>query len=1110
MVGMMELESEVTSMQHYCISERYVRVSLKHLWTLALHPILIICYPLHPGYHVRCRGNAVLIDKIVYEARRLLAPYCNRVKFKVFGFDAKVSEMKRALLLETYDAKSMPLVLGVHGMGGMGKSTLADLLHDETMTSIPELRWVFLSAGDLDISEEARIGKQRSFLEQIFGMKTTSLGNSEVHLKLQEGLSMRGNTQPLMLVFDDLWTQEQQEWLFGKDTKRAVRELPLGSRVLLVSRNKDAVTLGKFTSPEFHNPQLHLMRLKDSVAEELLCKLAPNCKSLRGDYLKKAVEYCDGIPLVLTSIGNRLNERHEELLAKFPNSWQAERDHFRNLQQDPHLTMFLDVALLLGSECSKAHLTYLWTGALPQYHLKASGEDLVTYRDLANENETPTEFSHRERKTAAQRVTSMLASLVKHNLVDEDSSNLNAPRLRVCNWLTEAARDADHKTHAWWRARVHENGTGDHAQRVRDFVQERHEKLTRFMYAPTNSPGELWSQGLVCLEDFLMGTKKLEVLRLKIRCSERARDATEPCCKQAAGHLLFLQTVTLPEMLDLRGLCVLDLSHSTMEQLPDDIGNLGNLEQLVLSNCTHLKTLPTSSTFSNLTSLRHLDLSGCCTLQLSDSISALTSLEELDISGYCANKLDMPKCAALLHLRLTKCCMLEELDVSQCVSLLQLYLSECTILQLFPMSICGLPKLQQLDLTACHALQSLPESLSALKSLQRLHLSQRSAKQLAARNCEALTQFFLIGCGALEELDVSACGALQKLDLSRCGSLRTLPASLFGLENLQELNLSECDGLEVFPHQPGMQQPSPQLSNAFEQLHSGLAGLKALQILKLSDCRELREISEDISVLECLRELHLCGCRALRQLPSNISFLNLLTEVDLAGCDNLQQLDIRNSSSLQQLGMSRCSALTQLDLSGCEKLMQLDITGCDKLKGLILTACKDLTELPRDLSTLTSLSLLDLSECSGVRELTGNLGALVHLKMIDSTNCDALKDVNLSGCGSLTELRLSGCCALQHLSLSGYDNLRSLQMSRCSTLLRFPDNVRSLTSLHELNLSGCGILELPDSFSELRMHLTELNMKGCRALLTKSRTEARTLRLLNHLTLKSPGWCRRE
>lgn len=44
-------------------------------------------------------------------------------------------------------------------------------------------------------------------------------------------------------------------------------------------------------------------------------------------------------------------------------------------------------------------------------------------------------------------------------------------RLRVCNWLTEAARDADHKTHAWWRARVHENGTGDHAQRVRDFVQ---------------------------------------------------------------------------------------------------------------------------------------------------------------------------------------------------------------------------------------------------------------------------------------------------------------------------------------------------------------------------------------------------------------------------------------------------------------------------------------------------------------------------------------------------------------------------------------------------------------------------------------------------------------
>jgi Leucine-rich repeat (LRR) protein len=330
-------------------------------------------------------------------------------------------------------------------------------------------------------------------------------------------------------------------------------------------------------------------------------------------------------------------------------------------------------------------------------------------------------------------------------------------------------------------------------------------------------------------------------------------------------------------------------ANKELQHLPESIGGLGSLQHLDISWCEALQQLPES--IRGLRSLQHLDVGGCVVLQqLPESIGGLGSLQWLDISR-CWALLQLPESIGGLG-------SLQRLDISRCWSLQQL-----------PESIGGLGSLQRLDISRCWALLQLPENIGGLGSLQYLNISWCTELQQlpeSIRGLGSLQHLDVSGCAALEQLpeSIGGLGSLQHLNISWCQTLQQLPESIGGLGSLQHLDVSGCHSLHQLPESIGglgsLQHLDMKRCFALQQLPESIGGLGSLQYLNISFCNTLQQLPKSIGGLRSLQHLSLRKCKALQQLPKSIEGLVSLQYLNLSDCEALKQLlDFPNSSCLQ-------------------------------------------------------------------------------------------------------------------------------------------------------------------------------------------------------------------
>ena len=165
--------------------------------------------------------------------------------------------MQEMLRLLHPDQPGTVHVLGLHGMGGIGKTTLAGESFSRLSSgcSLQFRQRICFDVGHDGVPEV----QQRLLVDKLTGPNPIPVATSraEQQQQLERCMRQRG---PLLLLIDDLWTAEQRGALLCLDA------LPAGSRVLLTTRYRSVLPAegGACIRRPVH-------ALEESAARQLLC-----------------------------------------------------------------------------------------------------------------------------------------------------------------------------------------------------------------------------------------------------------------------------------------------------------------------------------------------------------------------------------------------------------------------------------------------------------------------------------------------------------------------------------------------------------------------------------------------------------------------------------------------------------------------------------------------------------------------------------------------------------------------------------------------------------------------------------------------------------------------
>ncbi|KAF8407993.1 hypothetical protein HHK36_007133 [Tetracentron sinense] len=440
-----------------------------------------------------------------------------------------------------------------------------------------------------------------------------------------------------------------------------------------------------------------------------------------------------------------------------------------------------------------------------------------------------------------------------------------------------------------------------------------------------------------------------------------------------------------------------------------------------------------------------------------------------DLSGYqVLEKLILERCTGLLEIHKS---------IGDVRSLLHLNLKDCSNLMAFPDDISGLRRLEILILSGCSKLNELPKGLSSMKSLRELLLDETSIVKLpdSISRLKKLERLSLNFCLSLRQLPISIgkLGSLRELSLND-SALEKLPDSFGSLTDLKFLSLMRCRSLNIIPESIGKLESLLELlldGCPIKELPTTIGSLSHLKYLSVDSCRFLSELPNSIGGLASLLRLRL-DSTPITELPDQIGTLNMLEKLEMRNCEMLRCLP-------DSIGKMFSLTTFILDNSIIKELPE-SIGLLEKLEIFRGNNCKQLSRLPASIGKLKCLKKLIIME-SGVTELPAEFGMLSSLKELKMGRPPHLEwPQNMGGHSGLTVLSAeeNPKHSVSPTSFSSLSLLQILDARSCNISGKIPDDFEKLSSLETLELGHNNFCSLPSSLRGLSI-LKKLSLPNC-------------------------------
>ncbi|KAF7851735.1 hypothetical protein BT93_L2927 [Corymbia citriodora subsp. variegata] len=1039
------------------------------------------------------RGDGLLVRTVVRKVIDELKTAYLLVTNCLVGVESHVKKINTRMFCDPEDVR----ILGIHGMGGVGKTTLAKVIYNRFSYRFENC--CFLSNVRETSQKKGIEYLQNQLLSDILKINLPNVINVDDGIKT---IKERLCGKKVLVLLDDVNEKSHLDELMGSPVC-----FGLGSRIIITSRNKDV-----FNVPEACCPyELTGMDFRQSL--QLFCKHAfgrDHPLDEHANFSNEVVKITGGLPLALKVIGSLLSHKSKDhwgdIMKKFEKVPREEVKRVLKISYDAldewQKQIFLDMAcLFIGFD--KRVVFHIWNDsnlfpgeglqALQQMSLIKIGKDnrLWMHNQLRDFGR---DIVHQECDMQLERQTILWNPKEASKVVIGKKGTKYTKALCL---------EFDH-----------------HLQQ--SFTNEELGRLSNLRYLEMRPVLDNWPTSGFPTNSFSTNSPILSELRW-LSWHNFPPVLTLTTFSMMNMVILDLSWSKFSESWDgwshikmARKLKVLNLTGcAQMHKTPDLSSNI-NLEQLILESCGSLTQIDKS--IGQLTQLVLLNLKFCRKLcKLPEEMANLESLEELLID--CTSIREVPgllvnNCSSIGNLTSLSRLPLENVAVSQppleirvLIKLEQLSLSGCKLLKKIPDSICNLESLVMLNLSHTHIVE-LPKSLGNLKNLKILRMRGSSIRSIPS------------AIGMLEKL--------KEIDAEFCQRLEgTIPEDIGRLSSLEILNFSNTRICNI-----------PKLPESLLSLHIGTDSMKTLP--DLSNLINLTELNLEISQVPnfCLAEEdstfvdttelewdpsprwigNLCNleslklsCDTITVLHGDIGLLSELKRLELL-CFNLQILPSLPSSLLCLLIKSSRSLETSIDLSNFEELSELriyssaitDVHGLEGLKNLQILDLRALNTHERllNLSNLKKLNELQLGHCLNLIDLQSiqSLGNLRILKLIGILQLDKLP--NLSNLKKLTELHLLQCHSLTEIqSFEGLEKLIVLKLGELPLLERLPDlsNLKKLTkldlqqchnlvkiqgrldSLEDLCIYGCNsLVDLPDpsSFKNLK----SLQLHDCEML----------------------------